>query len=115
MYLQEILYFYHKQLSSFLGAYPSLKRIFCMFFYDPSLAWRVLMGPSIPAVYRLFGPHTQWDLSRNSIMNLRDHCFYSTRNINYPRKQTSRMWPLFNKIIMAAVAIAIGAILAKRL
>ena len=84
-----------------------------MFFYDPSLAWRVLTGPSIPAVYRLFGPHARWDLARKCIMSLRDHCFHTTRTIRYPDKRTFLQGPLFRMIMIVAVALGIGAILAR--
>ena len=71
------------ELADFLGAKPTLARIFGMFFYDPVLAWHVLMGPSVPAVYRLFGPHAKWTQAREIILNVNENTFTPCRTVTY--------------------------------
>ena len=114
---KEILYCYHNRLADFLSAKPTLARIFCMFLYDPVLAWHVLMGPSLPPVYRLYGPHSKWNQARETILNVYDHCYSATRTITYQDGKVSfKMCMLLIKMFamtMGIIVVCLGLRLAK--
>ena len=83
------LYKIQNEVADFLGAKPTLARIFGMFLYDPVLAWHVLMGPSVPAVYRLFGPHAKWTQAREIILNVNENCFAPCRTVTYHQDRST--------------------------
>ena len=62
-------YAYQLQLSKWLGCYPDVDR---MASESASLAWKSAEGPLLPAHFRLFGPHANYQQAKQTILDLRD-------------------------------------------
>ncbi|KAG1649599.1 Dimethylaniline monooxygenase [N-oxide-forming] 5 [Nymphon striatum] len=59
---------YLDDLHQYLGTKPNLMKIF---FEDPPLFWKMLVGPILPYQYRLKGPN-KWEGARKAIMTVED-------------------------------------------
>ena len=70
------------EYSQVAGVYPDLMSLALS---SPRLAWRCLVGPCVPAQFRLFGPN-QWKGAQQAIDTADDNTIFptQTRLVEYP-------------------------------
>ncbi|KAL5017098.1 hypothetical protein ScPMuIL_006687 [Solemya velum] len=72
------------ELASIIGVRPNLYRLF---WQKPSLAFKCLFGPCVPAQYRLTGPG-KWDGAERVIMNAMDNMIKPTRYRQFMKRNS---------------------------
>ncbi|KAJ8039240.1 Dimethylaniline monooxygenase [N-oxide-forming] 2 [Holothuria leucospilota] len=91
------------ELTSEMGCYPSLKKLFVT---DPKLAAKVLFAPVTPFTYRLLGPHS-WSGARDAVTNVWDACMTGIQGkpsvMRQTKSKSSALW-----IVMISLPFIIG-------
>ncbi|XP_013388858.1 dimethylaniline monooxygenase [N-oxide-forming] 2 [Lingula anatina] len=64
---KEFVYFYYEELAQLLGVKPQTWKLLVT---NPSLVKKLMFGPVTPAQYRLHGPHANFDVAAQSILDI---------------------------------------------
>ncbi|CAH1779543.1 unnamed protein product [Owenia fusiformis] len=97
---------YIESIADVLDVRPTPWRIFLLYFTDPKLAHQLLFGFPLAPVFRLYGPHSNWDEARKYIMESEDNLMRPLRTVQYANETKG----FLNKGTICAASIATALI-----